>query len=61
MSDYWCLTCGARTSMMGHGNRHSDQTLAIVDKLVGQGVLRSKAVEAVGMWQIGEAQLPPDK
>ena len=60
MPDYWCYECGGRTAMMGHGDRHNPQTAAIVERLVSEGVDKRKAVEAVGMWQIGEANLPGD-
>jgi len=44
--------------MMGHGERHNERLLGIIAQLVSEGVPRDRAVEAVGMWQIGEARLP---
>ena len=58
MPDYWCGRCGGRTSMMGHGERHDERLLRIIGKLIEEGYPRDKAVEAVGLWQIGELQLP---
>ncbi len=60
MADYWCSHCGARTAMMGHrDDRHDTRLLGIIDRVVNEtGARRNKVVEAVGMWQIGEIQLP---
>lgn len=44
--------------MMGHGERHDERLLRIIGKLIEEGYPRDKAVEAVGLWQIGELQLP---
>lgn len=60
MPDYWCGVCGGRTAMMGHGGRHDPKTLGIVQSLVDEGVQRARAVEVVGLWQIGEVSLPAD-
>jgi len=58
MPDYWCHRCGGRVAMMGHGERHNERLLGIIARLVSEGVPRDRAVEAVGMWQIGEVRLP---
>ncbi len=46
--------------MMGHrDDRHDTRLLGIIDRVVNEtGARRNKVVEAVGMWQIGEIQLP---
>lgn len=60
MADYWCSHCGARTAMMGHGDdRHDTRLLDLITRVVAEtGAERRRVVEAVGMWQIGEIQLP---
>lgn len=59
MPDYWCHQCGGRCSMMGHREGQCNpKTMRIVERLKDEGVPERKAVEAVGMWQIGEAKLP---
>lgn len=45
--------------MMGHREGQCNpKTMRIVERLKDEGIPERKAVEAVGMWQIGEAKLP---
>lgn len=58
MADYWCLECGRRTGMMGHGERHDKILAERIDQMVECGWERGLAVTAVGSWQIGERGEP---
>ena len=59
MSDYFCLTCGGRTGMMGHGENHDRKLMRLIERLAKKhGVSRAKVAAIVGQWQIGELELP---
>lgn len=58
MSDYFCLTCGGRTGMMGHDDRHNHELEARIELMVDYGWRRDAAVRAVGQWQIAERNEP---
>jgi len=59
MADYYCLYCGGRTSLMGHGERHDERLAALADRLSDElGIKRPRAVEVIGKWQMGEISLP---
>jgi len=58
MSDYFCLTCGGRTGMMGHDERHNDALMARIELMVDYGWKRDAAIRAIGQWQIAERNEP---
>lgn len=58
MADWWCQACGARTSMMGHGEKHDEILMGHVATLVESGLSPHVAVDRIGMWQVGEDPMP---